>query len=145
MKRRYINEEKWINSLIFFKFLKQKDEGESVVKLQEYTWIHSKFILPSTAYLHSAYFISPQDLPHLFGPNGYTIEALQQQHNVWIEINNRRKVNQIVMIICTKENTNNIQEAHEAIENFIQVLFQHLKKYVYDSDYWNRYKNSIIC
>ncbi|CAF3799849.1 unnamed protein product [Rotaria sp. Silwood1] len=45
-------------------------------------WIHSKVILPSTAYTHKAYLIGPQDLLNLFGHNGHTIEALQQQHKL---------------------------------------------------------------
>ncbi|UJR24028.1 hypothetical protein I4U23_026993 [Adineta vaga] len=79
-------------------------------------WIHSKVILPSTAYLHRAYFIAPQDLFNLFGPDGHTIEALQQQHKVSIEINNRRNVSKIVVIICTKENINNITQAQSTIQ-----------------------------
>jgi hypothetical protein len=79
-------------------------------------WIHSKVILPSTAYTHKAYLIAPQDLFNLFGSDCHTIEALQRQHKVSIEINNRRKVSKIVVIICTKENYNNITDAQAAIQ-----------------------------
>jgi hypothetical protein len=79
-------------------------------------WMHSKVILPSTAYNHKAYIIAPQDLFNLFGPDGHKIEALQRQHKVSIEINNRRKVSKIVVIICTKENYNNITDAQAAIQ-----------------------------
>jgi predicted aspartyl protease len=79
-------------------------------------WIHSKVILPSTTYPHKAYFIAPRDLLNLFGLDGHTIEALQEQHKVSIEINNRKKVSKVVMIICTKENINNVREAEATIQ-----------------------------
>lgn len=87
-------------------------------------WIHSKIILPSTAYTHKAYFIAPQDLFNLFGPDGDMIEALQRKHKVSIEINNRRKVSKIVVIICTKENHNNITNAQAAIQIICPSLTQ---------------------
>jgi hypothetical protein len=75
-----------------------------------------KVIVPSTAYTHKAYLTAPQDLFNLFGSDGHTIEALQQQHKVSIEINNRKKVSKIVVTIFTKENYNNITDAQTAIQ-----------------------------
>ncbi|CAF2136223.1 unnamed protein product [Rotaria magnacalcarata] len=91
-------------------------------------WIHSKVILPSTAYTHKAYIIAPHDLFNLFGPDGHMIEALQRQHKVSIEINNRRKVSKVVVIICTKENYNNITDAQAAIQVICPSLSPALKK-----------------
>jgi hypothetical protein len=79
-------------------------------------WIHSKVILSSTAYTHKAYLIATQDRFNLFRSDCHTIEALQQQHKVSIEINNRRKASKIAVIICTKENYNNITDAQAAIQ-----------------------------
>jgi hypothetical protein len=79
-------------------------------------WIHSKVILLRTAYNHKANLIAPRDLFNLFGPDDHTIEALQPQHEVSIEINNWRKVSKIVVIICTKENYNNTADAQATIQ-----------------------------
>ncbi|CAM4783955.1 unnamed protein product [Rotaria magnacalcarata] len=91
-------------------------------------WIHSKVILPSTAYTHKAYIIAPHDLFNLFGPDGHMIEALQRQHKVSIEINNQRKVSKVAVIICTKENYNNITDAQAAIQVICPSLSPALKK-----------------
>ena len=85
-------------------------------------WIHSKVILPSTAYTYKAYTIAPQDLFNLFGSDGHAIEALQRQHKISIEINNRRKVSKIVVIICTKEDYDNITDAEAAIQTICPSL-----------------------
>ncbi|CAF3682042.1 unnamed protein product [Rotaria socialis] len=79
-------------------------------------WIHSKVILPRTTYTNKAYLIGLHDLFNLFGPDGHMIKALQRQHNISIEISNRRKVSKVVVIICTKENYNNTTDAQAAIQ-----------------------------
>ncbi|CAF4550031.1 unnamed protein product [Rotaria socialis] len=90
---------------------------ESVQRLKiDVDWIHSKVILLSTAYNHKANLIAPQDLFNLLGPDDHTIEALQPQHKVSIEINNWRKVSKIIVIICTKENYDNTADAQATIQ-----------------------------
>jgi hypothetical protein len=52
----------------------------------------------------------------LFGSSSQTIIGLQSQHNVSIEITNRKKVDKIMVIICTEKFPENITEAATAIK-----------------------------
>jgi hypothetical protein len=78
-------------------------------------WKNSLVYLPATGYPHSAFTIAPEDLLCLFGTQSETIIDLQKKHKVSIEISNRRKVDKIVVTICTGTDRKNIRQAVEAI------------------------------
>ena len=88
----------------------------------EIDWKNMTIFLPTTGYTHNAFTIAPEDLPSLFGKDSVTIIAQQKKYKVSIEINNRRKVDKIVVIICTDQSRDNITQAAVSIKEICPSL-----------------------
>jgi hypothetical protein len=79
-------------------------------------------ILPSTNYIHNAFTIGPEDLSTLFGSNSKTIIGLQNEYCVSIEISNRKKVDKIVVLICTGKDHDSVAKAAAAVKKICPTL-----------------------